>query len=362
MPSNHAAAGVTQEIVRLCHEGLDSLSLRQQAIARLRRLVPIDSFWFATADPATLLFTGSLVEGIPEQATPLFVANEFLHEDVNKWSRLAASPIPVNSLSFATEGRPSQSARYRDICEPLGLGDELRAVLRFGNCSWGFMCLHRDRRGPTFRKPELELVAHLSPHLAHGLKSAVLLEQAEQAHVDAPGLLIVGSDLSLITVTPAGERWIAEIADHPARRELPQLICALIARLSAIESGSTTTAHLAPRARVQTRSGQWLVVHASRLCGRGQKEAAIILEPAPPAEVAPLLLQAYGLTRREGEVAQLVIRGFGTTAIAIALAISDGTVQQHLKAVFDKVGVGSRRELVAQMFARHYQSRIGKAP
>jgi DNA-binding CsgD family transcriptional regulator len=62
--------------------------------------------------------------------------------------------------------------------------------------------------------------------------------------------------------------------------------------------------------------------------------------PARPAEVAPLLLQAYGLTHREAEVAQLVLRGSNMAAIAASLGISDLTVQQHLKSVFDKTGVG----------------------
>jgi len=110
------------------------------------------------------------------------------------------------------------------------------------------------------------------------------------------------------------------------------------------------------------RSGQWLVVHASRLSGRGAPgETAVILEPARLAEVAPLLLQAYGLTHREAEVAQLVLRGLGTAGIASSLAISELTVQQHLKSIFDKTGVGSRRELVAHIFHEHHRHRAASA-
>ncbi|WP_292398188.1 helix-turn-helix transcriptional regulator, partial [Mesorhizobium sp.] len=284
----------------------------------------------------------------------------FMQDDVNKWVELAGARSPANSLYLATKGRLEQSSRYRDICVPLGFGDELRAALRLGNSCWGFMCLHRERKGPNFSLDETEFLAALTSHLAEGLRGALLLAQAENAvSDDGPGLLLLSDDLSVVSSTVAGEHWLAEIADSPDRRELPQVIYAAVARLTMLESNSGTSLALPPRARVQTRPGQWLIVHASRLSGRtAPQETAVILEPARPEELAPLLLQAYGLTRREAEVAQLVLRGVSTAGIAATLLISDHTVQQHLKAVFDKIGVASRRELVAQVFAQQYRPRM----
>src|SRR5579859_7686489 len=98
-----SAERVRREIIRLCHTGLDSRTLRVEIIKQLRKVIPIDVFFFTTVDPATLLFTGAVVDEILARVTPQFIENEFLHDDVNKFSWLARSPIPVSGLVQATE-------------------------------------------------------------------------------------------------------------------------------------------------------------------------------------------------------------------------------------------------------------------
>ena len=71
-----------QAIVRVCYAGLDARTLRVEGLRRLRRVIPVDAVFFATVDPATMLFTGSLSEAIPEPAAQAFLANEFFQDDV----------------------------------------------------------------------------------------------------------------------------------------------------------------------------------------------------------------------------------------------------------------------------------------
>ena len=73
------------------------------------------------------------------------------------------------------------------------------------------------------------------------------------------------------------------------------------------------------------------------------------IERGVTAPAVPLLLSAHWLTQREAEVARLVLRGQSTRLISEELHISQHTVQDHLKAVFDKVGVRSRRDLVGRL-------------
>jgi DNA-binding CsgD family transcriptional regulator len=360
--ANSAGERAEREVRRLCQAGLDTRTLAVEALRRLRAAIPIDAFFWATADPATLLFTGSVVEEIPERVTPLFLTNEFLQDDVNKFVQLARRRDPVDSLFRATAGEPERSPRYRDILAPVGLGDELRAALVDGGSCWGFVCLHRERSGPGFNADEAALLRRLTTPLARGLRTALLLDNATEAlGPDEPGLLILADDLSVAAMTPAAERWLAEIEDWPKRNELPHAIPTLERRLRALEREGDIAPAVLPRVRIRTRSGRWLTLHASRLRGAAAErldQTAIVLEPAQPSQTASLVLQAYGLTEREAQVAHLVLGGLSTEDIATQLCISVLTVQQHLKGVFDKAAVRSRRELVARVFAEHYWPHI----
>jgi DNA-binding NarL/FixJ family response regulator len=93
-------------------------------------------------------------------------------------------------------------------------------------------------------------------------------------------------------------------------------------------------------------------MHASLL--QGTDDLALVIEPAKAGDVAPLIVEAYGLTQRELDVTRAIARGLGTAEIATHLFVSQHTVRDHVKSVFEKVGVSSRGELVAKVFADHY--------
>jgi DNA-binding CsgD family transcriptional regulator len=57
-----------------------------------------------------------------------------------------------------------------------------------------------------------------------------------------------------------------------------------------------------------------------------------------------------GISPRELEIARLVARGATNQAIARALDISTWTVSTHLRRIFAKLSVGTRAEMVAELF------------
>ncbi len=131
-------------------------------------------------------------------------------------------------------------------------------------------------------------------------------------------------------------------ADHPE----PAVIRSLVLQLRANNNG--TASAVAPG-----RSGRWIRLHASWLEPDSTAKAAVVLEATRPVELAGILCRAYNLTDRERQVTMWVARGLSSKEIASELEISPMTVNDHLKAVFSKVGVQSRQQLIANLFFDH---------
>jgi DNA-binding CsgD family transcriptional regulator len=331
-----------RELERRCHAGLSTAELASEVLGRLRTIMSIDAAFFASVDPTTLLFTNAVQEEPLVGAAQMFLDNEFGHDDVNKFTVLATAAQPVRSLDDATRHDRRSSPRYRDIMAPLGLGDELRAALRIDATTWGVLCLHRED-GPTgFDADDATILARIAPHVTYGLRHATLMEAAfGDAEVGQPGVVLLEDDLSIAAVTAAAGQLLREIAGERLHgTQLPPLVYAAVRRLLA------DSADAPPRLRLQSSTGRWLTLHATHF-ERSDGRIAVVLEPTRAADALPLTLLAHGLTSREAQIAQLVVRGHSTRQIVEQLHISRHTVQDHLKAVFDRTGVRSRRDLVA---------------
>jgi len=345
---------VSRAIVRLCHSSLPADELRSEVLQHLERLVPADAVWWAAVDPATLLFTSAYRVGLPADSAPYFIDNEFLTDDVNKWTTLARDRVGVRSLGNATAERFAESARYRDVFQPLGLGDELRAVLRIQGTTWGLLCLHRAA-GHAYTAVEATWLRRLAPHLATGMRLAVLLESVDDADSSADtGIVMLANDGSLVGASSRGEAWLDELSDSPnGDGAIPIEVRAIAARLRSMEGHAGPE----PRVRVRTKAGRWAVIHAASMNGPGDAAIAVIIEPAAPTEVAPVIMLAYGLTSQERTITGLISRGLSTTEVADELRISANTVQDHLKSIFGKTGTGSRAELLATLMRQQYLPR-----
>jgi DNA-binding CsgD family transcriptional regulator len=356
--SGPALENIVASITETCRSGLDPEALRAAVLPRLRRVVPIDAVWWALVDPATLLFTQAYREEIPVETGPYFVENEFLADDVNKWTELAQDRNGARTLIGATGGEPWSSARYRDVFEPLGLEDELRVVLRSRGSVWGFLCLHRSH-GSAFSAEEVSFSRRMAPVLADGLRLGMLVQGIAAAGLaHTPGLILVASDGSMISKNLAADQWLEELGSC-GPGAIPIEVHALAARLRALDPSAS-----APQLRVRTHAGRWAILHASWMPSQARDAVAVIIQEATADQTAPVVMSAYGLTEQERIISGLVFHGLSTSAISETLNITQHTVQDHLKSIFEKTGVRSRRELVATVLRQQYlpRAKAGQRP
>jgi DNA-binding CsgD family transcriptional regulator len=360
------ARRVRQEIVRLAHTRADSFELRQTVADRLRKHVPFDAFCWWTTDPATLFLTTSVAEWweMPSAECLEIHRNEYLEPDFNKFRGLARGRAPAASLGQATEGKPELSSRYRGMMRPDGFEAELRAAQVVDGACWGALALYRRGDSPAFEQHEIDFVARLGPHLAEGLRTSLVVTAIDrQDATGATGLVVLDAEGRITALTAGAARWADEIhgpaGRRPAEHRLSEAIWAVASLARGLENADEVPR--LPRARVRTEAGEWLLVHAARLERDGDSigEVAITIEPARPVQIASLLVRAYGLSERETDVVKGVLQGLSTEQIAQAIYLSPYTVQDYLKSVFDKVGVRSRRELVAKMFAEQHWPHYG---
>jgi DNA-binding CsgD family transcriptional regulator len=352
----------------------------------LHRAVPHDAAtWFAV-DPVTLLATApSRVEGLDPGLCDTYWHLEFHEQDTGLFADLARGEGAA-ALRLSLDDRPARSMRYRDFMQPQGYDDELRAVFRTGNSTWGVVGLYREGMHPPFDQDDVAVMKGISSAVASALRSRVRQISPSLGQPSAPGLVVIDRDGRVISANTEALGWLRELWPMSPSSNGPELasldavglresglevptgtlltsweggvrvtaLIALVARARAVAEGRER----APaRLRLRDRRGRWLVLHASSLTGPADSEGgsvAIVIEAAKSAEIAPIIIEAYSLTPRERDVLGAIARGGSTAEIAAELFLSPHTVRDYVKSVFEKFGVSSRSELVARLYGEHY--------
>lgn len=357
--TGYARARASDRIVELATHGHDLKTFWLACTEVLAGTIP--HYWapcWYTLDPASLLVTSHFQEGLPELPSE-WMAAEYYEDDVNKLADVARSQAGISTLHDATGGDPASSRRWHENMT-LGGDQEMIAALRTpAGEVWGALGLYRQPGEPLFDHEDLAFVRSLAPALAEGARRALLVGEASDPEgPESPGLVVLSESWEVESATPGVERWLAELPDGDwAAGRLPSAVHAVAGRALRTAEHPDRPGEIAV-SRVLSRSGTWVVLHGAALVAPGSRRVAVIVEPAHPARISPLLMAAYGMTQREQEVTRLVLQGESTAQIAASLVVSAHTVQQHLKSIFEKTGVRSRRELVGKVFFSHYDPRL----
>jgi DNA-binding CsgD family transcriptional regulator len=347
---------VLAELDRLALAAPPRAQFFDEAAGRLKRVLPFDGACWHTLDPGSDLITQHRLQNLPDRF-PVLANNEYAVDDVNKFAELAKAKRKAATLAEATGGRPERSRRYRDLLSKAGVGPELRSAFVADGATWGALILVRRAGEPEFRDSDAELLHRASAVFARAVRRGLIAEACEPVAPlpDAPAVLEFDAAGDLVRASSSAGPLLADLAGGSVEEgaRAPSIQAVASATRAAVANGAAEF----PRSAVKTEAGSWLVLHGARH-GSTRGEVAVFVQRAHPTLIAPLLLKAYELTPREQEVAQLTLRGATSAQTAFRLGISQHTVNDHLKAVFEKTGATTRGELSATIFFGEHLPRI----
>ena len=255
---------------------------------------------------------------LPPSATVRLTEIEIREPDVNKFTDLARGRLPAAGLAEATAGELDRSTRQRELRRPSGFDDELRVVLTGATGTWGALTLLREARAPASRRRRRgswRRWPRRSPTAPPGRACSAGASRRRRRHRAA------GAGTRLLRRRPpttAAGRWLDELGAETGGR-LPVVLRGVAVRAREIAQGERTDGTGA-WARIRTRTGRWAVVQGSLLGDGPDAQVAVLLETARPAELAPLIADAYGFTDRERGSPNWWRRGTPTNVIAVPAA------------------------------------------
>ncbi|MGA9276935.1 helix-turn-helix transcriptional regulator [Ilumatobacter sp.] len=366
MLSALTAERVRRDVEVVAAAGLDLSTFLAEIDESVRRVLRPTATCVATLDPTTSLLTSTYKFGDlygNDEHDLEWGLIEYGGDEATSFLDVAATPGRAVGLHIVTGGDLDRSTRLRDCIKPhYGYGDELRLMACVDGRMWGALAFFRDPDDDPFDEADVEFASTLSTMLANGFRLGLLSSVASRPSdrvLSGPAVIIVDAHDRMDQISVGAEERLRQVmvSDHCASPI--GTIAALVASARRFAQGRSSTV---PRGRLRLHDGTWVVLQASPMAAHDgvTGNVVITIEDARPPEIIPLVVEAFGLTVRERDVTQLVLQGLETKDIAATLHVSAYTVQDHLKSIFAKADVRSRRELMGKIFFDQYQPRFGQ--
>jgi DNA-binding CsgD family transcriptional regulator len=342
--SDFRADAALREIGALADAGLAVDDIHAAALTSVGRVVPFDAACIGAVDPDTLLLTSGVTIGFAPSAaeSERFVELEYGGVERHSFANLVDRGVPILADGGGLPARQRMDVRYNELVKLMGFAHDARITFVAEGSCWAVGDLYRSDNTDAFAARELQFLDQAAGMVATATRAAMRRTDIEVGVLpDGAAVLIVEPDGSVSGMTAAAQDWIDDTTGHDQPGTL----------WWAIRTAVATARRGVPTAYTRVRlGGSWVVVRASALRASGATApVAVTIDEAGARELADLYMAAHGLTRREREICHEVMAGHSTREIAAHLFISPHTVQDHLKSVFDKAGVHSRRELVAML-------------
>lgn len=348
-----------EEFARLrqtCCLGLASEIVVPQIVEDLHRLIESERVHFAWSDEF-----GNIVNAYFEKPDPATL--DWLRQNQRRFEE----EVGVSVRQSILFGKPTGNYRwpyragfeatesYARLFGGLGLRYTLDGVIRDRFRPLGQVVLFRRTDDPDFSVEEEERLAQTLPYIAHAIAGP---QKTPEAFVETgdSGLLVFDAAGRLLFQSAQAKELIlyalheqipvGGAGEGLSLEEVERGLSALHAQVVKIHE-QPATASAPPVWSLRNRWGEFQLrayVLDSRGGGRGY---GVTVERKVPLEVRMLQkVKEMPLSNRQREVCFLLLRGVDNEAIARMLGITRPTLKEYTQAIYRKLGVGKREDLI----------------
>jgi DNA-binding CsgD family transcriptional regulator len=337
---------VREHILRLRPAEMPVRHLRTAVLDQLRFAIGFDFYVFVLTDPQTCVGCDPVADVPLLDELPRLIRLKYA-TTVNRWTTLNDPPVAL--LYEGTGGRREQSLLWRDMLAAAGVVDVASMVFRDRFGCWGFLDLWRCQPAAPFTGADADFLATIAPAVTAALRccQAATFTPRPGGFAGRDALvLLLSPQLTIRAQTQQTGEYLRRLLPTPPERSpIPAAAYNVAAQLVAIEAGVDEHP---PAASVHLDDGIWVTLRAARIGSSQPGDIAVTIDHASPAERLELFSRAFALTAREGELLVVLADGADTRQAAAQMHLSEHTIQDHLKSIFDKTGSRSRRGLLAR--------------
>src|SRR6266849_3339756 len=346
----------SDRLIGLIYEGVMGDFHLGAALERVAELVGAVGVGLGMQDMASHQFRGLADHGID-----LSLSHTYRRlASTNKiWIEIGQRRRPLTDRMVMPKADFLQTELYADWFRPQGFRGVMAAPALFKNKTSAVLVTFRDRRREDFERGDLKKISGLAYHFGQALNMRLAREQAEQElagakivldeipdailfvdykgrlkHVKKIGQIMLDGSI-VIRRLPSGR---LEIRDQRADQWLAAMVSGAKGgeqRLSGCGLGRfVIRVHPCPRGAGGSDTGVMII----RIIDLNRKG-----EPPTAAQVC----ERFGLSLRQSEVTSELARGGTEATVAQARGIKESTVHEHIRRAYDKLGLGSRAELIA---------------
>jgi len=353
-----------QRIRNICNLGIGGRTLIPILLPEIRKIVPAYSSTFHWLD-TSYRFTNVFDES-PDAPSFIsnFVNNYLSNRDLearislSEWLRQSKASVTITSTERLAFRHFYHSDFYHEILKPMGYHHSLYLGIKIGSEPMGILVLHRQQGELAFSQKDENNLREIAPLIAHALKEKegcinVLPSRREI------GLCLLNTQGDIQHINPQGRKLML-LATHSIVSKglsfpldntslMPHKITSLTQKLCKEFENDNLPSLNTPRWEVSNPWGNFLFQASWFQTPTNNQEGliAVTAQYCEPSLYRVILeCDELAFTARQTEVATLLLKGLSYESISEDMYLSLHTVNDHIKKIYQKLGIHNRSELL----------------